>query len=107
MQQCLRHRLLDLGPGGLVANPLPADRIREGDVAGRLSFTTLLGTQGERVLIGTNIPIKFFKQLKSYSTGQVIWRDAATGKELASSDQFPRCPPAFSSSPATADCSAS
>jgi hypothetical protein len=55
-----------------------------------LSFTTLIGPQDHRVLIGTNIPIKFFKQLKKYTTEQVIWRDAATGKELASSDQFPK-----------------
>jgi hypothetical protein len=55
-----------------------------------LSFTTLIGPQDHRVLIGTNIPIKFFKQLKNYSTEQVIWRDAATGKQLASSDQFPK-----------------
>lgn len=55
-----------------------------------LSFTTLIGPQNQRVLIGTNIPIKFFKQLQSYTTEQVIWRDAATGKQLASSDQFPK-----------------
>ena len=55
-----------------------------------LSFTTLIGPPSQRVLIGTNIPVKFFKQLQSYSTEQVIWRDAATGKELASSDQFPK-----------------
>ncbi len=55
-----------------------------------LSFTTLIGPQNQRVLIGTNIPIKFFKQLKNYSTEQVIWRDAATGQQLASSDQFPK-----------------
>ena len=55
-----------------------------------LSFTTLIGPQDHRILIGTNIPIKFFKQLKNYSTEQVIWRDAATGKQLAASDQFPK-----------------
>src|SRR5262249_28640532 len=55
-----------------------------------LSFTTLVGAQGHRVLIGTDIPIKVFKQLKAYSTEQVVWRDAATGKELARSDEFPK-----------------
>jgi hypothetical protein len=55
-----------------------------------LSFTTLVGPPSQRVLIGTNIPVKFFKQLKSYTTEQVIWRNAATGKQLASSDQFPK-----------------
>jgi hypothetical protein len=29
-----------------------------------LSFTTLLGPSNHRVLIGANIPVKFFKQLK-------------------------------------------
>jgi len=48
-----------------------------------LSFTTLVGSQDQRILIGTDIPIKFFKQLQNYSTEQVVWRDAATGKELA------------------------
>jgi hypothetical protein len=55
-----------------------------------LSFTTLIGAQDHRVLIGTNIPVKVFKQLKKYTTEQVIWRDAATGQELANSDQFPK-----------------
>lgn len=55
-----------------------------------LSFTTLIGPSGQRVLIGTNIPVKYFKQLKSYTTEQVIWRDAAIGRQLASSDQFPK-----------------
>lgn len=55
-----------------------------------LSFTSLVGPEGERVLIGTDIPIKVFKQLKSYTTEQVVWRDAATGKELARSDAFPK-----------------
>ena len=55
-----------------------------------LSFTTLIGPQDTRVLIGTDIPVKVFKQLQNYSTEQVVWRDAATGKELARSDQFPK-----------------
>jgi hypothetical protein len=55
-----------------------------------LSFTTLIGPSGNRVLIGTDIPVKAFKQLKKYTTEQVVWRDAASGKELARSDQFPK-----------------
>jgi hypothetical protein len=55
-----------------------------------LSFTTLIGPKDQRVLIGTNIPVKFFKGLKRYTTEQVIWRSAQTGKELASSSQFPK-----------------
>jgi hypothetical protein len=55
-----------------------------------LSFTTLVGPKDQRILIGTDIPIKFFKQLKNYSSEAVVWRDAATGKELARSDDFPK-----------------
>jgi len=42
------------------------------------------------VLIGTDIPIKVFQQLQSYTTEQVVWRDAATGTELARSSQLPK-----------------
>jgi hypothetical protein len=55
-----------------------------------LSFTTLIGPEGKRVLIGTDIPIRFFKQLRSYTTEQVVWRNAATGEELARSDELPK-----------------
>jgi hypothetical protein len=55
-----------------------------------LSFTTLIGPQDQRVLIGTDIPIKVFKQLQSYTTEQVVWRNAQTGAELARSSQFPK-----------------
>jgi hypothetical protein len=55
-----------------------------------LSFTTLIGPKDQRVLIGTNIPVKTFQGLKSYTTEQVIWRNAQTGAELASSSFFPK-----------------
>ena len=55
-----------------------------------LSFTTLIGPKSQRVLIGTNIPVKTFQGLKSYTTEQVIWRNAQTGQELASSSFFPK-----------------
>jgi hypothetical protein len=55
-----------------------------------LSFTTLIGPKTQRVLIGTNIPVKVFQGLKHYTTEQVIWRNAQTGNELASSSQFPK-----------------
>jgi hypothetical protein len=55
-----------------------------------LSFTTLIGPKNQRVLIGTNIPVKTFQGLKHYTTEQVIWRNAQTGKELAISSQFPK-----------------
>ena len=55
-----------------------------------LSFTTLIGPKSQRVLIGTNIQVKTFQGLKHYTTEQVIWRNAQTGSELASSSQFPK-----------------
>jgi hypothetical protein len=55
-----------------------------------LSFTTLIGPKNQRVLIGTNIPVRTFQGLKHYTTEQVIWRNAQTGKKLASSSQFPK-----------------
>ena len=33
------------------------------------------------------------RQLQSSTTEQVVWRDAASGAELARSDQFPRMSP--------------
>jgi hypothetical protein len=58
-----------------------------------LSFTSLVGPADHRVLIGTNIPVKYFKQLQSYTTEQVIWRNAATGASLATSSFFPKMSP--------------
>jgi hypothetical protein len=55
-----------------------------------LSFTTLIGPADQRVLIGTDIPIKRFRQLQSYTTEAVVWRDAASGAELARSSEFPK-----------------
>ncbi|MFI6844388.1 hypothetical protein OG535_37995 [Kitasatospora sp. NBC_00085] len=55
-----------------------------------LSFTTLLGPKDQRVLVGTDIPVKFFQGLKTYDTEQVVWRDARTGTELARSSQLPK-----------------
>lgn len=55
-----------------------------------LSFTTLIGPKDHRVLIGTDIPIKAFQQLKTYTTEAVVWRDAQSGAELARSSEFPK-----------------
>jgi hypothetical protein len=84
--------VMDAGAGKIGAVALANGKLSTKWTADQttLSFTTLVGPQYHRVLIGTNIPIKFFKQLKKYTTEQVIWRDAATGKQLASSDQFPK-----------------
>ena len=58
-----------------------------------LSFTSLVGPANNRVLIGTNIPVKYFKQLQSYTTEQVVWRNAATGATLATSSDFSKMTP--------------
>ncbi len=58
-----------------------------------LSFTSLVGPANNRVLIGTNIPVKFFKRLKSYNTEQAVWRNAATGATLATASVFSKMTP--------------
>jgi hypothetical protein len=55
-----------------------------------LSFTSLIGPSDKRVLIGTDIPVRTFKGLQGYTTEQVVWRDAATGAELARSSELPK-----------------
>ncbi|MEU1287985.1 hypothetical protein [Kitasatospora sp. NPDC005856] len=55
-----------------------------------LSFTTLIGPKDQRVLIGTDIPVKFFQGLKKYTTEQIVWRRAQDGTELARSSQLPK-----------------
>jgi hypothetical protein len=55
-----------------------------------LSFTSLVGPPDQRVLIGTDIPVRNFKGLQDYTTEQVVWRDAATGKELARTSSLPK-----------------
>ena len=42
------------------------------------------------MLIGTDIPIRAFQQLKNYTTEAVVWRDAQTGTELARSSELPK-----------------
>lgn len=58
-----------------------------------LSFTSLIGPKDKRILIGTDIPVKTFHGLKDYSTEAVVWRDAASGKPLARSDNLPKMTP--------------
>jgi len=55
-----------------------------------LSFTTLIGPSDQRVLIGTDIPVKTFKGLQDYTTEQVVWRDAKSGRELARTSDLPK-----------------
>ncbi|MBV9598125.1 MAG: hypothetical protein JOZ87_14805 [Chloroflexi bacterium] len=55
-----------------------------------LSFTTLVGPKDQRVLVGTDIPVKTLQGLSSYTTEQVVWRNADTGQEMARSSQLPK-----------------
>lgn len=55
-----------------------------------LSFITLIGPKDHRVLIGTDIPVRTFNGLKRYTSEEVVWRNAATGAQLARSSKFPK-----------------
>jgi len=87
-----RIYVMDAGAGKIGAVTLEDGKLSTvwSDDQTTLSFTTLIGPDGQRVLIGTDIPIRFFKQLTKYTTEQVVWRDAATGDELARSNEFPK-----------------
>ncbi len=56
-----------------------------------LSFTTLVGPSDRRVIIGTDIAgLDGPAGLMTAPSEQVVWRDAATGTELARSADLPR-----------------
>ncbi|MGI8662251.1 MAG: hypothetical protein ACR2LQ_03455 [Acidimicrobiales bacterium] len=56
-----------------------------------LSFTTLVGPDDQRVIIGTDIVgLDGPEGLLTAPTEQVVWRDAATGTERARSADLPR-----------------
>lgn len=56
-----------------------------------LSFTTLVGPDDRRVIIGTDIVgLDGPAGLLTAPSEQIVWRDAATGNELARSDDLPR-----------------
>jgi hypothetical protein len=77
---------LNITPNGVLSVALTEDQTT-------LSFTSLVGPADQRVLIGTNIPVKDFKQLKSYTTEQVVWRDAASGAAIATSSVYSKMTP--------------
>lgn len=74
---------IDLKPGGKLSLAWAHEQRT-------LSFLTLIGPQRHRVLIGTDIPLRSFKGLKRYRSEEVVWRDAASGTELARSSAFPK-----------------
>ncbi len=57
-----------------------------------LNFSTLIGTPEERVWIGTDIRglCLFMKCLRSYKTEEIVFRNAATGKEIGRSKKLPK-----------------
>jgi hypothetical protein len=87
-----RIYVMDAGAGELAAVNLQDGQLSVAWAVDQttLSFLTLIGPADQRVLIGTNIPVTNFQELlQGYSTEQVIWRNAQTGQELASSSLFP------------------
>ena len=55
-----------------------------------LNFSTLIGPKSARVFIATDVPVATVLGLKTYKTEAVVFRSAATGKELARSRQLPK-----------------
>jgi hypothetical protein len=81
--------VLDAGPGRIVDLQLRSDGLHT--VWTRRQRTTeflaLIGPPARRVLVGTDIP--FGQPLGTNRNDQVVWRDAATGRELARSRRLP------------------
>jgi hypothetical protein len=80
---------LDAGPGRIGDLQLRSDGLHI--VWTRRQRTTeflaLIGPPGRRVVVGTDIP--FGQPLGTNRNDQVVWRDAATGRELARSRLLP------------------
>lgn len=57
-----------------------------------MNFSTLIGSPAERVWIGTDIRglCLFMKCLRSHRTEEVVFRNAATGKEIGRSEKLPK-----------------
>jgi hypothetical protein len=57
-----------------------------------LDFSTLIGPSDQRVFMATDIggPCPYMSCLQNYTQEQVVFRDAATGQELARSDSLPK-----------------
>lgn len=55
-----------------------------------LNFSTLIGPKAHRVFIATAVPAPTLQGLQNYKTEAVVFRSAATGKELARSRQLPK-----------------
>lgn len=78
---------LDVADGGGLA-----ERWRVGQRS--LSFTTIVGPDEARVVVGTDLPgVTVPAELMTTTVEQVVWRDADTGTELARSADLPRMSP--------------
>jgi hypothetical protein len=57
-----------------------------------LNFSTLIGPPDHRVFMATDIggPCPFMSCLQSYTEESIVFRDAATGQELARSEALPK-----------------
>ena len=66
-----------------------------------LSFTTLVGPDADRVVVGTDLPdVSSVPEVMTTTVEQVVWRDADTGEELARSADLPRMSPGVLVTPA-------
>jgi hypothetical protein len=55
-----------------------------------LSFTTLIGPDGDRIIVGTDIPgLTDLRDLMTRTGEQVVWRSASTGDERARTPMLP------------------
>jgi hypothetical protein len=78
----------DSGPGQLAAIDMTEGGLKLAWRAPQrtLSFTTLIGGAKNRVIVGTDIPdVRTPRDLQGFTREQVVWREAATGAEIARS----------------------
>ncbi|MBV9334303.1 MAG: DUF1254 domain-containing protein, partial [Solirubrobacterales bacterium] len=81
--------VLDAGPGRIVDLQLRSDGLHTVWTKRQRTteFLALIGPPARRVLVGTDIP--FGQPLGTNRTDEVVWRVAATGRELARSRPLP------------------
>ncbi|MEZ4454089.1 MAG: hypothetical protein R3B09_31835 [Nannocystaceae bacterium] len=55
-----------------------------------LNFSTLIGPVDRRVFVATDVDVRTLRGLSTYETEAVVFRDTASGAELARSPQLPK-----------------
>jgi hypothetical protein len=85
-----RIYVMDGGVGKLAALELTPDGLKKlWEVKQRsICFTALIGSKAQRIFISTETDAQNALQLRTYSKEFVLWRDAATGREIARSETF-------------------